>query len=187
MSFIFFIQSNVIFSNLLLIFTDRLLTHFNGSRTATNIFLKIINSILEITVFQTNLYATQKEKTLRLQENEFLALIRINFVMGYHELASKRHYWSQASDLQVPVIADTMTRDWFDKILSCLHVNENHNIPANCTDKLYTLQSMIDSLNESFMNCYDGTRELSVDESIVLFKSRNSMKQYNPMEPIKRG
>lgn len=46
---------------------------------------------------------------------------------------------------------------------------------------------MLDALNQSFSNSYDGTRELSIDESVVLFKGRNSMKEYNPMKPIKRG
>ncbi|XP_039288737.1 piggyBac transposable element-derived protein 3-like [Nilaparvata lugens] len=166
---------------------DRLFTVFNGCQTATDIFLKILRCILDIIVFQTNLYATQKGKTLRLQENEFLSFLGVNMLMGYHELPSKRHYWSNAPDLHVPIVAETMTRDRFDEILSCLHVNDNENIPANCTDKLYKLRPMIEAFNKSFMNSYDGTRQLSVDESIILFKGRSSMKQYNPMKPIKRG
>lgn len=31
------------------------------------------------------------------------------------------------------------------------------------------------------------SRKLSVDESMILFKGRHSIKQYNPMKPIKRG
>ncbi|KAJ8886192.1 hypothetical protein PR048_012401 [Dryococelus australis] len=32
-----------------------------------------------------------------------------------------------------------------------------------------------------------GTRELSIDENIILFKGRSTLKQYNPMKLIKRG
>ncbi|KAL7644533.1 UNVERIFIED_CONTAM: hypothetical protein RMT77_004069 [Armadillidium vulgare] len=42
-------------------------------------------------------------------------------------------------------------------------------------------------LNEKFKNLYSPKRELCVDESIILFKGRSSMKQYNPMKSIKRG
>ncbi|XP_016659397.1 piggyBac transposable element-derived protein 3-like [Acyrthosiphon pisum] len=46
---------------------------------------------------------------------------------------------------------------------------------------------MIDSLNQIFLESSSGTRELSVDESMIKFKGRSTIKQYNPMKPIKRG
>ncbi|KAG5883824.1 hypothetical protein JTB14_036941 [Gonioctena quinquepunctata] len=35
--------------------------------------------------------------------------------------------------------------------------------------------------------CYRTARRTSIDESMILFKERISLKQYNPMKPIKRG
>lgn len=59
---------------------------------------------------------------------------------------------------------------------------------ANDTkDKLYKLRPFIDMLNLKFKSVYKGSREFSVDESMILFKGRSSLKQYNPIEPIKRG
>jgi len=46
---------------------------------------------------------------------------------------------------------------------------------------------MISALNKRFLEVYNPTRELSVDESMIAFKGRSSMKQYNPLKPIKRG
>lgn len=46
---------------------------------------------------------------------------------------------------------------------------------------------MIEALNKIFPEAYHGTRELSVDESMIKFKGRSTLKQYNPMKPIKRG
>eukprot|EP00102_Acyrthosiphon_pisum_P027552 XP_016664762.1 PREDICTED: piggyBac transposable element-derived protein 3-like [Acyrthosiphon pisum] len=46
---------------------------------------------------------------------------------------------------------------------------------------------MIDTLNKIFPEAYYVTRELSVDESMIKFKGRSTIKQYNPMKPIKRG
>lgn len=46
---------------------------------------------------------------------------------------------------------------------------------------------MIDSLNQIFVEASSGTRELSVYESMIKFKGRSTLKQYNSMKPIKRG
>lgn len=80
-----------------------------------------------------------------------------------------------------------MTKDRFVEILSNIHVNNNDNIPHNNQDKLFKLRPMIDSLNQIFLECSSGTSELSVDESIIKFKGRSTLKQYNPLKPIKRG
>lgn len=42
-------------------------------------------------------------------------------------------------------------------------------------------------MNKQFQGCYHGTRELSIDESMIKFKGRSVLKQYLPMKPIKRG
>lgn len=137
--------------------------------------------------FQSNLYATQKGKNLNLKDNELLAFFGINFLMGYHILPSIRHYWSSADDLLVKPVANTMTRNRFVEILSNLHVNDNSAISKDNPDKLHKLRPLIDNLNTKFKSVYKGTRELSVDESMIIFKGRSTLKQYNPMKPIKRG
>ncbi|KAJ8889729.1 hypothetical protein PR048_009230 [Dryococelus australis] len=38
-----------------------------------------------------------------------------------------------------------------------------------------------------FQQVYKGTRELSIDESIILFKGRYTLKHYSHMKPIKSG
>ena len=60
-------------------------------------------------------------------------------------------------------------------------------MPRDCKDKLYKIRFMIDALNKKFQEVYNGTRELSVDESMIKFKGRSALKQYLPIKPIKRG
>ncbi|GBP21588.1 PiggyBac transposable element-derived protein 4 [Eumeta japonica] len=60
-------------------------------------------------------------------------------------------------------------------------------MPSDCKDKLYKIKPMIDALNKKFEVVYHGTREVSVDESMIKFKDRSVLKQYLPMKPIKRG
>ncbi|VVC36506.1 PiggyBac transposable element-derived protein [Cinara cedri] len=76
-------------------------------------------------------------------------------------------------DLNVPAISEVMKRNRYVKILSHIHINNNDNIPQDNKDKLFKLRPMIDSLNQMFRESSSGTRELSVDESMIKFKGRN--------------
>lgn len=80
-----------------------------------------------------------------------------------------------------------MTHDRYFQILANLHINDNLSIPPSNTDKLYKLHPFIDRLNKNFMKVRDPTQKQSIDENMVLFKGRFSIKQYNLMKPIKRG
>ena len=66
-------------------------------------------------------------------------------------------------------------------------MNDNALIPNNNTDILYKLTPMINQLNSNFVKLYNVPHNLSVDENMILFKDWNSLKQYNPMKPIKRS
>ncbi|KAJ8891330.1 hypothetical protein PR048_010846 [Dryococelus australis] len=66
------------------------------------------------------------------------------------------------------------------------HGNDNTSVPHGNKDKIYKLRPVVNKLNDRFQQVYKGTRELSIDESIILFKGRSTLKQYNPMNPIKR-
>jgi hypothetical protein len=138
---------------------------------------------LENLIEQSNLYAVQRGTN----KDEILVFLGLNMLMGYHRLPNWRHYWSTSKDLNVPYVPSAMSRDRFDAILSNLHVNDNMQMPRDKKDKLYKLRPLINTLNKSFSSLYNGTRELSVDESMIMFKGRSSLKQYNPMKPIKRG
>lgn len=160
---------------------------FASCKTATDVFIKFIHPIVDNIVNQSNLYATQNNKNLKLTEKELYAFLGIHFCMGYNKLPSYKLYWNTSEDLNVRSISKAMSRDRFREILSNIHVNNNANLPNNNKDKLYKLRPMIDALNKIFPEAYHGTRELSVDESMIKFKGRSTLKQYNPMKPIKRG
>ena len=66
-------------------------------------------------------------------------------------------------------------------------MNDNSTILAENKGKLYKLRPLITSLKENFVKLYDASRYLGVDESMILFKGRSSIKQYNPKKPTKRG
>jgi len=147
----------------------------------------VCDPILENICAQSNLYATQRGKTLNLRIEELKAFIGINFVMGYNRLLSWKDYWSTSNNLGVKIISDAMSRKRFDDILCFLHINNNNVKTTDNKDKLFKLRPLLDSINIRFVELYKVTREVSVDESMVLFKGHSSIKQYNPMKPIKRS
>lgn len=120
-------------------------------------------------------------------KQELHAFWGINLVMGYNQLPSYMDYWKNDPDLSVPFVSSALPRNKFSQILSNLHVNNNTEIPNGNTDKLYKLRPLIDALNNNYIKLYEVSQNVSIDESMILFKGRHSIKQYNPMKPIKRG
>ena len=45
---------------------------------------------------------------------------------------------------------------------------------------------MLDILQQSFQNAHQPSQQVSVDEAMVRFKGRSSLKQYMSKKPIKR-
>lgn len=164
-------------------------TIFIDCKCPTDYFCKffdeeLINSI----VYQSNLYVVQSNHHFApFQASELYGFLGLTLLFGYHRLPAIRDYWSSARDLGVDLVKETMTRDRYKAILANLHVSDNLSMPVNNTDKLFKIRPMINHLNGVFQKCKLPPQWMSIDESMVLFKGRSSIKQYNPMKPIKRG
>ena len=143
--------------------------------------------IIEKIQYESNLKSVQKNKPASISIDEIKTFLGINIVMGYHHVPTIRSYWSTATDLNVPVISNAMNRDRFQTILSNLHVNDNAKMDPKKKDKLFKIRPLLDHLNKVFGEMRNMREHLSVDESMIRFKGRSSLKQYNPMKPIKRG
>lgn len=110
--------------------------------------------------------------------------------MGLKRSPSYRDYWSSNIQMNDPYISSVMTVKRFSFLLSNLHLNDNSQEPGRdnaAYDKLYKVRPLLETLTENFKNFYDPTRYQSIDESMIRFKGRSSLKQYLPMKPIKRG
>lgn len=150
------------------------------------------DEVFELIVTQTNLYAEQQKIIgwTPVDERELKAFLGILVIMGYHILPSIELYWSSDPDFRVNEIASTMTVKRFKQILRCLHLNDNTQCPARTSadyDKLFKLRPLLTLINQACQeNAHDSSSQ-SIDESMIIFKGRSSLKQYMPMKPIKRG
>ncbi|CAH2109332.1 unnamed protein product [Euphydryas editha] len=75
-------------------------------------------------------------------------------------------------------------------ILKNLHLNDNSQMPKKGEpqfDKLYKIRPLIITMNETFQSAAKNTCSQSIDECMVKFKGRSSLKQFLPNKPVKRG
>ncbi|KAG5871291.1 hypothetical protein JTB14_030413 [Gonioctena quinquepunctata] len=154
---------------------------FNTGSTYTDYFPTVLgpNTVKDI-VYQSKLYATQRGKAMNFKEHELLAFLGLNFFMGYHTVPSYTHYWSCAEDLGIAIVKKVMPRSRFEQFLQYLHINDNSTLPPNNKDKIYKIRPFVITMNERFDILNNETRKLAVDESMIIFKGRSTLKQYNP-------
>ena len=156
------------------------------------LFFAIISvAFMEKIIFQTNLYATQSGKSYsQLTLGELYLFLAINILMGIKKLPSYRDFWSSNELLHDNIIARQMPVKRFSWILSHLHLNDNSlqpNRDAKDYDKLYKVRPFLFHLSERFESIFRPGKCQAIDESMIKFKGRSSLKQYMPKKPIKRA
>ena len=90
----------------------------------------------------------------------------------------------------VPGIIDCMPIDGFKVLLQCLCLNNNTETKRTGDpdyDRLHKLRPLLTKVKRNCLNLYNPHRQVSIDEAMVGFKGRSSLKQYMPMKPTKRG
>ena len=58
---------------------------------------------------------------------------------------------------------------------------------ADGYDKLYKIRPLWDIVKGNMKSCYQPHQTIAVDEAMILFEGRSTMKQYMPLKPVKRG
>jgi hypothetical protein len=104
---------------------------------------------------------------------EIKALLGCLIYMGIVCMNDTRDYWAQAT--AQPFITSTFTRHRFLSLLSNLRVSEDE---ADEDDQLSKLRAMIDMLTAAIQQHHYPGEELTVDEAMILFKGRSSMRQH---------
>ena len=109
---------------------------------------------------------------------------------GYVSLPNFADYWETNSIYSQPGIVKGMSRNRFEQLCGRLYFNNNSLAPAYGTpgyDKLYKIRPVIDAVYDKGKTLYNLGQNISVDKAMVKFKSRSSLKQYQPLKPIKCG
>lgn len=154
--------------------------------------------MLDDIIYQSNLYVNQKHVKMQpFSRQEIHGFLGLKNVMGYHKLPSLcfflffnqstfiyflpswTDYWKGDQDLSVPFVSSVLPRNRFSQILGNLHIYDNHAIPEGNKDKLLKVRPLITAMNNNYMQLYNVSRQVSIDESMILCQGRHSIKQYN--------
>ncbi|XP_014865728.1 PREDICTED: piggyBac transposable element-derived protein 2-like, partial [Poecilia mexicana] len=140
--------------------------------------------LIDEIVHNTNMYALQKGKeNLAVTSEEMQIFLGINVVMGYIQYPRTRMYWSSEYWLRLGIIADAMSVNRCEQILSYLHFVDNYTYqPAN-TDRLFKIAPVLSTLQKTFLAAANPEEFQSIDEQIIPFKGQLSIKQYIPKKP----
>ncbi|KAH8022895.1 hypothetical protein HPB51_006253 [Rhipicephalus microplus] len=138
---------------------------------------------------QSSLYSAQRNpnKVTSMTVNDLEQFIGTVLTMSLMKLPQTRMYWSQR--FRVSQVADTMTRDRWEEIKQSLHFSDNQEAPDQNDpelDRLYKVRPLFDHL---VAKCHEipKSQKLCVDEQLVPFKGRSSLKQYLPNKLKKMG
>ena len=147
-------------------------------------------------VCQTNLYAKQTmpdnqyEGWCELTVPELRAYFGFCILMGIVKLPSLDDYWKKDLRLHYDPVASRITRDRFRDIRRYLHLVDNDTLPPPGTpgsDRLAKVRPLFEAVNSKCQTLYQPHRDVAVDEAMLKFQGRSSLKQYLPLKPVKRG
>ena len=96
---------------------------------------------------------------------KFLGLL---LLMGIVKKPRVQDFWSPA--LATPAFNNTMIRDRFELLLKFWHFCNNEEQIEG--DRLFKLRNICDLLISQFQSVYTPEKEVSIDESMVLWRSR---------------
>ncbi|KAF7685756.1 PiggyBac transposable element-derived protein 4 [Cucumispora dikerogammari] len=105
--------------------------------------------------------------------------------MGVVRKPTIESYWSGNALLATPFFQRTMKRDRFSLLLKFLHFSDSNVAPQD--DKLYKLREICDIIRRRIQEVYIPEKEISIDESMVLWRGRLMFRQYIPGKKHKYG
>lgn len=143
------------------------------------------DDILKLMVSETNRYASQKNKTQTVTLSEIKCFLGILILSGYIPLARRRMFWEKNSDCHNDLVAESISRDKFEYIMSNLHLVDNTAISK--TDKFAKVRPLFDHLNKKFLEFSTAEEHHSIDEAMVPYNGRHGCKQYIHGKPIRYG
>ena len=121
---------------------------------------------------------------------ELEALFGFMILMGIVRLPALTDYWKKDDVYHYSPVASRISRERFQDLQKYLHfTNDELLAPTGSpgSNKLGKVQYVMDAIVHQFQSTFNCNREVSVDEAMIPFKGRSSLKQYLPKKPVKRG
>ena len=144
-----------------------------------------LDGFVKLLADESNLYAQQNGREFHINKQEMRAFLGINYIVSINKTPTIQSYWECGQFLGNDGIRNVMDRSRFEDILQNLHFSDNTKDEKS--DKGYKIRSFINNFNQSFSNPVSNGDSQNIDEHMVKFKGRSSMKQFVKSKPIKCG
>ena len=161
------------------------------------------NKIVELIASETNRYAEQflEERLANLKtrsrskewtdtnSNEIRVFLALLLLQGVNHKPLIQQYFSKRASLYTPFFGDIIDKNSFILLHKFLHFNNNQrfNPNKNIPKKLFKLWPILTHLKAKFSSIYQPERDMSVDESLLLWKGRLGWKQFIPIKRARFG
>ncbi|XP_067122211.1 piggyBac transposable element-derived protein 4-like [Centruroides vittatus] len=150
--------------------------------------------LINIIVSETNNFAMQQARSSRDQwepvtDKEMYIFLTICMLQGLLYKPAERMYWSRNDLLHTPIFSKLMTKKRWMDIKQNLHFTDNNSFNAETHEnpKLWKIWPIAKNLNLKFSRLYTPEKNISIDESLLLFKGRLSWRQYIPQKRARYG
>ena len=163
-------------------------------------FLSFTSQLINHIVSETNRYAAACLTALhkgygpvpewKTRAEEIKAYLGFSLLMSINRLPDLYDYWSTNDTLHYFPIAFQIPRKRFLEIQWYLHLTDNDTIVPHGQegyDRLAKVRPVIESICKQFLADCLLHKENAVDEAMIPFKGRSSLKQYLPLKPVKHG
>jgi hypothetical protein len=162
---------------------------------SVSVFMRFISiNIAELIVTSSNRYAnSDKYKSRRAREseyatrpltvNEFYRWCAMLLLVSLHNKADYKDNWSRKPLLYCNAFSENMALDRYIFICSILHTCPHEENDPN--DTLWKCRNFITLLNKNFYESWVPDKEISVDESLMMYKGHHSLIRYIPNKSAK--
>ena len=158
--------------------------------------LFLTRELLEYFVDETNDYArycrqelhiTLSHKWHRCNLTDMAHYLGLLVFFGLLVCGDVRQYWHRGFFMATPNVAGLMTRDTFLSMDRYFHVFNRRAIPRGNQEKLILVRPLMEYLQDRCRMLVVPSKNLSLDEGLLAYKGRLSIKVYNPKKPKKYG
>ena len=140
---------------------------------------------------ETNTYADQCESTdwICLSSNEFRVFLAVNFLQSVVQKPQQQMYWTKNPVLETPFVRKCMPFKRFQKIKQYLHFvnNRTYDEATHPNPKLNKIWPVYSRFVEKCKSLYTPDKDVTIDESLMLYKGRLGWVQYIPLKRARFG
>lgn len=150
--------------------------------------------LINMLVTETNRFAQQSQSSSTKQWSpvtvaEIQIFLAIKILQGIIQKPVERMYWTSSEIFETPIFSKLISFGRYCEIKKNLHFsdNENYNAETHPNPRLNKIWPVFDYINKKCSSLYIPERDITIDESLMLYKGRLSWIQYIPLKRARFG